>query len=151
MGKINNKIGVIGFSSYVNEKFIFKVNGTFDHNNIIQRYWDKEIAHMYDEFLFVEGSDLIVDTVAANNKYGYKLRLLAVWDNAERKFYYDYDDIGMSAEYLGLVIGLEGEPENEEEEYESCPRCFKGHLKTMYDEHPNWIMFCSNCDYRIEN
>ncbi|MED1406191.1 hypothetical protein P4U07_26040 [Bacillus mycoides] len=43
--KGNEKIGIVGFSSYINEKLAFRVNGNFEHSDIIQRYWDKEIAY----------------------------------------------------------------------------------------------------------
>ncbi|MDZ3956222.1 hypothetical protein U0X36_25770 [Bacillus thuringiensis] len=143
------KIGVVGVSSYFNEKLVFRVNGSFEHNDIIQRYWDKEHAHMHEDCIVAKDASLIVDTVPSNNKYGYELRLLAVWDNAQRKFFYDYDDIGMEAEYMGLVVGLEGIPEIDTSEI--CPHCSKGRLIPMYDEHPNWIKFCRYCDFRTDN
>ncbi|EOQ05309.1 hypothetical protein KOY_04543 [Bacillus cereus VDM021] len=35
-----------------------------------------------------------------------------------------------------------------------CPRCSeekKVEMIPMYDEFPNWIFFCRECDYRHEN
>ncbi|MDZ5480064.1 hypothetical protein [Bacillus thuringiensis] len=139
-----NKISVVGFSTFVNGNLFFKVNGSFEHNDIIQRYWDKKCAHLHEDCIVSEDASLIVDTVPANNEYGYELRLLAVWNNAQRKFRYEYDDVGMEAEYMGLVVGLEGTSD-------ICPSCSKGNLIPMYDEHPIWIKFCRYCDFRTDN
>ncbi|MEC5241112.1 hypothetical protein P9C03_27845 [Bacillus mycoides] len=144
-----NKIGVVGFSTFVNGNLVFKVNGSFEHNDIIQKYWDKKCAHLHEDCIVSEDASLIVDTVPANNEYGYELRLLAVWNNAQRKFRYEYDDVGIEAEYMGLAVGLEGIPEIDTSEI--CPHCSKGRLLPMYDEHPNWIKFCRYCDFRTDN
>ncbi|MEH6891624.1 hypothetical protein V7024_18435 [Bacillus sp. JJ864] len=35
-----------------------------------------------------------------------------------------------------------------------CPRCSEEkqiEMMPMYDEYPNWILFCTKCDYRYEN
>lgn len=41
---------------------------------------------------------------------------------------------------------------DEPEEPDYSERCSCGGIfKPMYDEHPNWIKFCSICDSRIEN
>ncbi|WIY59019.1 hypothetical protein [Bacillus arachidis] len=35
-----------------------------------------------------------------------------------------------------------------------CPRCSEEkeiEMIPMYDEYPNWILFCKKCDYRHEN
>ncbi|MGX5633510.1 hypothetical protein [Bacillus thuringiensis] len=139
-----NKIGVVGFSTFVNGNLFFKVNGSFEHNDIIQRYWDKKCAHLHEDCIVSEDASLIVDTVPANNEYGYELRLLAVWNHTQRKFRYEYDDVEMEAEYMGLVVGLEGTSD-------ICPSCSKRNLIPMYDEHPNWIKFCRYCDFRTDN
>ncbi|MGX5389340.1 hypothetical protein [Bacillus thuringiensis] len=97
-----NKISVVGFSTFVNGNLFFKVNGSFEHNDIIQRYWDKKCAHLHEDCIVSEDASLIVDTVPANDEYGYELRLLAVWNNAQRKFRYEYDDVGM----VGLLPEL---------------------------------------------
>ncbi|EJR29140.1 hypothetical protein [Bacillus mycoides] len=152
MNLTNWKVGIVGFSSRINGKLVFRVNGNYEHNDIIQRYWDKENADLYEEGGLLSDLDLIVDTVSANNKYGYELRLLAIWDHTKQSFFYNYDDIGMCAECFGLVIGLEDERGNEcAEPFEDCPRCTKGSMMPMYDEHPNWIKFCPICDYRDED
>ncbi|MGQ4672499.1 hypothetical protein ACUIJ5_32225 (plasmid) [Bacillus toyonensis] len=44
-----NKIGIVGFSSQINGKLVFRVNGSFEHNDIIQRYWDKKHADLNED------------------------------------------------------------------------------------------------------
>ncbi|MEK5105087.1 hypothetical protein MKX83_24400 [Cytobacillus sp. FSL M8-0252] len=44
--------------------------------------------------------------------------------------------------------GLFDEPE--EPDYSEACSC-GGTFTPMYDEHPNWIKFCSTCDSRFEN
>lgn len=49
-----------------------------------------------------------------------------------------------------LYLKLQSIEELEEEvEYEKCS-C-GGYMMPMYDEHPNWIKFCSMCDSRSED
>ncbi|WP_426981336.1 hypothetical protein [Bacillus pseudomycoides] len=47
---------------------------------------------------------LIVDTIPASNEYGYKFRLLAIWDDIKKKYRYDFDGIANVALYLDLDI-----------------------------------------------
>ncbi|GAA3332531.1 hypothetical protein GCM10020331_093030 [Ectobacillus funiculus] len=45
IGRKKIKIGVVGFfSSHVNGKLVFfRVNGNYEKNDIIQRFWDKKM------------------------------------------------------------------------------------------------------------
>ncbi|MFB9759124.1 recombinase family protein [Ectobacillus funiculus] len=68
---VKNKIGVVGFSSHVNGKLVFRVNGNYEKNDIIQRFWDKNVSLSPEENLH-ESIDIIVDTVQVNNELGYQ-------------------------------------------------------------------------------
>ena len=144
---VKNKIGVVGFSSHVNGKLVFRVNGNYEKNDIIQRFWDKNVS-LNPEENFHESIDIIVDTVQASNELGYTLRVLALWNNDTKTYTFDNEEIQYAADYFGLESSWQEEYEYEEP-LEDCPHCKKGFLMSMYDEHPNWIKFCPCCDHEV--
>lgn len=150
---VKNKIGVVGFSSHVNGKLVFRVDGNYEKNDIIQRFWDENVS-LSPEENFHESIDIIVDTVQANNELGYTLRVLALWNNDTKTYTFDNEEIQYAADYFGLKSSWQDDTRNSDDNETNapdCPYCEKGFLMPMYDEFPNWIQFCPTCDYRTED
>jgi hypothetical protein len=145
---MKNKIGVVGFSSHVNGKLVFRVNGSYEKNDIIQRFWDKNVSLSPEENLH-ESIDIVVDTVPANNDFGYTLRVLAIWNNDTKTYTFDNEEIQYAADYFELESSFD--EEDDDTNASDCPYCEKGFLMPMYDEFPNWIQFCPGCDHRTED
>ncbi|WP_426981334.1 hypothetical protein [Bacillus pseudomycoides] len=57
--KAKSTVGVVGYSSHVNGKLVFRVNGSYEYNDIIQRYWDREKAYIHEDCPVLEHEDLI--------------------------------------------------------------------------------------------